>query len=81
MGWDTDAEEVRAGLTVLAAMAVAGELTPEHTATVAEQLGVTPTEVVDAYTPEMRRLAMEEIMEQPAMAELDKALDDIARES
>jgi hypothetical protein len=77
VGWDTDDPEVRDGITVLVAEALTDGLSPERTALIADQLGVTPPEVTAAYIGEMRQAAMAEILEQPDLAELDGRLDEL----
>ncbi|MFD7615778.1 hypothetical protein [Streptomyces sp. NPDC059802] len=86
MGWDlNETEQVGSVssprsrvLLVWAAIALSDGLTAEQTAQLAKGLGVSPDEVTAAYTPEMRQGAMDEILSNPDLASLNKALDELS---
>ncbi|MEV6146418.1 hypothetical protein [Streptomyces sp. NPDC051992] len=85
MGWDLNETEQMGGvssprsrfLLMWAAIALSEGLTTEQTAQLAKGLGVSPDEVTAAYTPELRQETMGEILSNPDLASLDKALDEL----
>ncbi|MFG7942912.1 hypothetical protein [Streptomyces cacaoi] len=72
-----DAVPLRNYLKIWAAIALTTGLTEAQTAHLAHGLGVTPSEVTAAYTPEMRTSTLAEIRSHPD-AHLDKDLNNIA---
>ncbi|MFF8789165.1 hypothetical protein [Streptomyces sp. NPDC015125] len=77
MNWDLD-EDAKKKLHVWAAIAATNGLDNAQTAQLARGLGVTAEEVTAAYQPEMRGVAMGELLDQPGLAALDADLDRIA---
>ncbi|WP_326763261.1 hypothetical protein OG978_47210 (plasmid) [Streptomyces sp. NBC_01591] len=69
MNWDLDAVDELDGVTVprrrfflvWASIALTNGLTPAQTGQLARGLGVTPDEVTNAYTPELRATTIDEL--------------------
>ncbi|MDN0199244.1 hypothetical protein [Streptomyces sp. S.PNR 29] len=78
-GYDTDHDETRASILVIAAVALSNGLDTKATASVAEMLGVTRAEVTAAYVCEMRQTVLAALLDHPDLAEADARLDEIAR--
>jgi len=78
-GYDADADETRASILLLAAVALSQGLGTKATAGVADMLGVTPDEVTDAYLSEMQQTVLAGLLDHPDLAELDSHLEEIAR--